>query len=108
MMLITKAIAKTIPALYTNEDFAYAETKIPLKLFTPWANATWYITEMDVETGDMFGWCDLGHGPGMSEMGYVNLDEIKSLNGPAGLKVERDIHWDTDTTLDMVMGGDKS
>lgn len=60
-----------------------------LKLFTPWANATWLITERDPEDPDLlFGLCDLGVGE--PELGYVRLSELMALRGPAGLKVERD------------------
>jgi hypothetical protein len=101
MKLITKAIAAKIPTLYTNEEKSLAETKVPLKLFTPWANATWFITEMNVDTGMMFGYCDLGMG--MPELGYVSMNELEGLRGPAGLRVERDRHWDHNTTLEAVM-----
>ena len=58
-----------------------------LKLFTPWANCTWLITEMD-EDDRLFGLCDLGmQSP---EIGYVMLAELKAVTGPGGLKIERD------------------
>lgn len=97
MKLITKAIAAKLPPLYALDGKPAEEVKVPLKLFTPWAGATWYITEMDPETGMMFGWCDLGMG--CPELGYVSLVELEALHGPAGLKVERDMWWDEDTTL---------
>lgn len=69
-----------------------------LKLFTPWANATWLITSIDPEEPNMaFGLCDLGMGS--PELGSVWLPEIIALTGPAGLKVERDIHFTADKTL---------
>lgn len=59
-----------------------------VKLFTPDAQCTWLITEID-EDGLMFGLCDLGMGE--PELGYVSLEEITSVKGPLGLKVEVDI-----------------
>lgn len=63
-----------------------------VKLFTPWAGATWLLSEIDPETPDIaFGLCDLGLG--MTELGYVSLAELQSLRGMFGLRVERDMHF---------------
>ena len=103
MMLITKEIAKKLPALYANEDKEAKDIKVPLKLFNPCGAATWYITEMNPETGIMFGWCDLGMG--YPELGYVDLNELKTIRLRFGLSIERDMWWDSNTTLDKVMNG---
>ncbi len=61
-----------------------------VKFFTPAANATWLISEID---GDqMFGLCDLGHGT--LELGYISLAEMQSIR-VRGLPVERDAWWDS-------------
>lgn len=60
-----------------------------VKLFTPWANATWLLTELDPEDERFaFGLADLGLG--FPEMGEIYLPEIEALRGLAGLRVERD------------------
>ena len=60
-----------------------------VKLFTPWAAATWLLSELDPDDPDIaFGLCDLGHG--FPELGEVRLSEIASLRGPLGLGVEVD------------------
>lgn len=60
-----------------------------IKLFTPDAQATWLLTEIDPDDEDRaFGLCDLGLG--MPEMGWVSLNELAALRGPLGLPVERD------------------
>jgi hypothetical protein len=46
-------------------DFAPA-----LKLFCPWNNATWLITELDPETNIAFGLGDIG--TGFPELGYIS------------------------------------
>lgn len=62
-----------------------------VKLFVPWGAATWIITEM-MEDGDtLFGLCDLGFGA--PELGYVSLAEIESIDGPFGLRIERDLYF---------------
>jgi Protein of unknown function (DUF2958) len=66
---------------------------VPLvKLFTPDANATWLLTEIDPEAPDLaFGLCCLGLGN--PELGSVSLSELASVRGPMGLPVERDMHY---------------
>lgn len=63
-----------------------------VKLFTPWASATWLLTETYPDDPDIaFGLCDLGHG--FPELGCVALSEITALRGPGGLRVEKDRHF---------------
>lgn len=69
-----------------------------VKLFTPWAGATWLLSELDPEDQDIaFGLCDLGQGT--PELGYVSLAELRNLRGPGGLTVERDPWFKADRTL---------
>ncbi|MES2479446.1 MAG: DUF2958 domain-containing protein [Bacteroidota bacterium] len=64
-----------------------------VKLFTPDANATWLISEIDPDEPRLaFGLCDLGMG--FPELGYVDLNEIKSVRGTLGLPVERDLNFE--------------
>lgn len=61
-----------------------------VKLFTPDANATWLLTEIDPFDEDRaFGLCDLGLG--CPELGYASLSEIMQVRGKYGLPVERDL-----------------
>lgn len=63
-----------------------------IKLFTPDAQATWLLIDIDPEDPDMaFGLCDLGMG--YPELGYVSLAELASLRGKLGLPIERDLHF---------------
>ena len=92
MKLLTKALEKKLPALYAQDgkgDKALAY----VKFFTPWTNWTWYVTEYDPETGDCFGLVE-GH---ETELGYFNLKELQAIQGPFGLKIERDILFETTT-----------
>jgi hypothetical protein len=69
-----------------------------IKLFCPWGGATWLLTELDPEDNDIaFGLCDLGMG--CPELGSVRLSEIESVRGPAGLRIERDMHFTAKKTL---------
>jgi hypothetical protein len=76
-----------------TEDF-----KPVVKHFCPWGGATWLLTELDPEEPDhAFGLCDLG--PGFPELGRVSLAELDALRGPGGLRIERDIHFESLKTL---------
>ena len=60
-----------------------------VKLFTPDANCTWLLTELDPEDPDIaFGLCDLGLG--FPELGAVRISELEAVRGPMGLPIERD------------------
>jgi hypothetical protein len=69
-----------------------------IKLFTPDANATWLLSEIDLHCPYIaFGLCDLG--VGFPELGYVDLREIFNQRGGLGLPVERDLHFNPNKTL---------
>ena len=61
-----------------------------VKWFTPDANATWLITEIDPD-GYAFGLCDLG--TGTPELGYIRLQDLRTIRGSLGLPVERDMSF---------------
>ena len=69
-----------------------------MKLFCPWGAATWLISEIDPHESDRaFGLCDLGMGS--PEIGSVSLEELRQLRGPMGLRIERDLHFKADKTV---------
>ena len=74
------------------------DPKPVIKLFTPDAQATWLLTEIDPDDEDRaFGLCDLGLG--MPEIGWVRLSELAALRGPMGLPIERDKWFVADAEL---------
>lgn len=98
---MTKEILDRIPALYA-QDGKGDEAIVHVKFFTPWANWTWYATEYDPEERIFFGYVKSPMG---AELGYFSLDELKSLKGPVGLKIERDRHFGI-TTMGAVVRGE--
>jgi hypothetical protein len=66
-----------------------------VKLFTPDAQCTWLLTELD--NGLLFGLCDLGLA--CPELGYVSLIELQSVRGKLGLPIERDLHFTAIKTI---------
>ena len=54
--LMTKELGDTIPPLYANDGADDPDAVVArVKLFSPYSNWTWYITEWDAETGTCFG-----------------------------------------------------
>ena len=86
MKLFTKAQYEKLLQNGSNRDKDHPPV---IKLFTPDAQCTWLISEIDPSDPDTaFGLCDLGFGE--PELGYVHLPEILRLRGKLGLPVERD------------------
>lgn len=97
MKLMTKAIEKKIPKLYSQEKVN--DPIVYVKFFCPWSNWTWYATEYDPETRQCFGYVE-GH---EGELGYFSLDELETITGFGGLKIERDLHFKP-TPLSVIKG----
>jgi hypothetical protein len=92
MKLITKAIQNKL-----EKNRGVENARPALKLFTPWTNCTWLITEIEEDGDTMFGLCDLGMG--QPELGYVSLSELQSVKGPFGLKIERDMYFEAEKPI---------
>ena len=100
--LMTEKLASTIPALYANEKVADYDTVLAhAKLFSPYSNWTWFITELDHATGTCFGLVE-----GLErELGYFDLTELAETtvfgDVPA---VERDLYWKPRTLGEIKRG----
>jgi hypothetical protein len=96
MKLLTKALRKELPALYSQEN--NPDPKVVVKFFTPWTNWTWYATEGEPildDDGNEVDFRFFGLVDGQEkELGYFSLNEMSSIMGPWGLKIERDMHFD--------------
>ena len=86
MKLLTKEIERAFPE-WASTDGQGDSAKVIAKFFTPDSNWTWYATEFDGE--DTFFGLVCGH---ETELGYFSLSELRSVKGPLGLAIERDLH----------------
>lgn len=91
MIMLTKAIEKKLPRIYSQEDIR--DPIVQVKYFTPWSRWTWYGIEYDPVTREFFGYVKSGIDPDYDELGYFSLEELETIRGPFGLKVERDMHF---------------
>lgn len=99
MKLITESQRKKLLAngerRQTDADF---DPHPVVKLFTPDADCTSLLTELDPDEPDRaFGLCDLGLG--FPELGYVSLRELAAVRGKLGLPIERDRYFLPDRTI---------
>ena len=85
--LLPGELRERIPALYATQDDA--DPTVQAKLFTPWTTWTWFVTEFDGQD-TCFGLVS-GH---EVELGYFNLAELEAIEGPHGLRIERDLHFE--------------
>jgi hypothetical protein len=85
---ITGGILKALPPLRSQDGLGMAAVA-RVRYFGGGA-AVWYVTELDPETGEAFGWADLFGDSG--ELGYMSLEEIGTTVGQY-LPMERDLHW---------------
>ena len=106
MKLLTRSIYEQllrngrIREALAEEGKADADFLPVVKLFTPDANCTWLLTELDPEEPDTaFGLCDFGFGS--PELGSVRISEMESVRGALGLPVERDLHFQAVHTLSV-------
>ena len=103
MTLITKALTERFLANGRAQRAAMdkgdgaLDFKPVVKLFTPDAQCTWLLTELDPDGGLAFGLCDLGLGE--PELGYVSLIEPATVRRKLGLPVERELHFKGDKMI---------
>ena len=64
---------------------------------SPAAHPTWYAREFDGE--DIFFGLVIGL---EIELGYFSLSELKSVKGPLGLPLERDLHFEPKTLQELM------
>ena len=82
-------VKASLPALYSQEK--EKDPTVHVKFFCPWNQWTWFATEGQEQDRDFifFGYV-IGH---EREWGYFSLNELQSVTGPMGLKIERDIYF---------------
>ena len=100
--LMTKEVGDTIPAIYAHKNVeSYDDVLASVKLFSPYGNWTWFITEWDAETGTCFGLVEGFE----TELGYFDLTELAEATVFGGVPaVERDLYWQPKTIREIRRG----
>jgi len=88
MELLPAEVALRLPPLYSQEEIG-SEALAQVKFFTPWTSWTWYASEYSPQHRLFFGVV-----VGIArEFGNFSLDELQTIRGPGGLRIERDLYW---------------
>ncbi len=97
--LLSKEQLEQLPDLYETES---QENPIfQMKIFTPYANFTWFLIEISKQDFDT---C-FGYVQGLeSELGYFSLKELESIRGSLGLPVEVDNNFEATSLLTIKKG----
>jgi len=93
MNLLTKAIERKIPPLYSTEEVETQDKTIVCKFFAVGSGWTWYVVEGErQEDGDylFFGLVDGFE----KEWGYFSLGELESVKWHDIPGIERDLYFD--------------
>lgn len=91
MKLITKEIERALKKFPLDSQDG-KEGICVCKFFNPCGRETWYVTEGDFDGED---WTFFGYVTGLyeDEWGYFTLSELRSVKGPFGLGIERDMYY---------------
>ena len=100
--LITRELEKRIPPLGDSDKVASVDDMlVHVKLFSPYSVWSWYIVELDLETGRCFGLVEGFE----TEMGYFDLADLANATCGELAAVERDLHW-RPTTIGKIRRSD--
>jgi hypothetical protein len=92
MKLMTKALLKKLPPIYSTEKTPLEEKLAVIKFFFPMGRGTWYGIEYNPEEKLFFGYVLSPLGSDCDELGYFSLAELESVK-VHGLKIERDLYF---------------
>jgi|HubBroStandDraft_6_1064221.scaffolds.fasta_scaffold167311_4 hypothetical protein len=92
MKLLTKEIEMELRKHPLGSHDGERYPKVHVKFFTPWTQWTWYATEAHFLPDGEVEFFGLVEGL-ETELGYFHLSELQSIQGPGGLKVERDMYF---------------
>lgn len=93
--LITKAIETAFAKQGDTSELESKDIKIVAKFFDPMGAGTWYVYDRDPDCHDrLWAFCNLGDSS-CAECGTVSLSELEEIRLPLGMKIERDIHFDS-------------
>tara|TARA_R110000782_G_scaffold161794_1_gene253768 strand:+ start:132 stop:437 length:306 start_codon:yes stop_codon:yes gene_type:complete len=101
MKLFTKAQKENLIKnhMETQNSDESIKHKVVVKLFNPSGIGTWYLTELNPDTNIAFGLADLHE----KELGYIDISELENVKLPMGLKIERDLHYETNKILEELL-----
>lgn len=82
----------------TTEDVPMGDKLIIAHYFV--GGADWWLTEINTETGEAFGYVSLI--AGSEEWGYIYLPELEAVLLQNMFPIERDCHWEQKTAREVL------
>jgi|WetSurMetagenome_2_1015567.scaffolds.fasta_scaffold48608_6 hypothetical protein len=92
MKLITSDLKKQFAKQGDTSTKDPSDVMVLAKFFCPWNAHVWFATDYYEDTKSCFGYVNLSDDQN-AELGYFDIEEMEAIDGPFGLKIERDIHW---------------
>ena len=102
MKLLTKELKEVFAKQGDTSKKDAQDIKVLAKFFNPCGAGTWFAVEYLPDEMLFFGYANLGDSD-CAELGYFSLNELESVKLPFGMGIERDIHWEANTTLQAVI-----
>jgi len=99
MKLLTKEMKK-LPKGNESPEKDIKEVVVKFKFFCPWNSWTWYPVEY-YRDDVFFGLVDGDY----TELGSFSIDEMESIEGPFGMKIERDLYFKPTKIKDLKLQG---
>ena len=99
MRLLTKAIERKIPTLYSTEEVETQDKTIFCKFFALRSGWTWYVVEGERQEDGDYLFFGLVHGH-EQEWGYFSLWELESIRWHGIQGIERDLYFNPVTVGD--------
>ena len=105
MKLLTKEILAAFKKQGDTTLKSSKNIKIIAKFFNPCGCQSWYATEFDPISKEFYGFVSVGD-VRCDELGGFTLKELKNIELPCGLKIERDKSFQTGkySLIDIIKG----
>ena len=103
MKLLTKELEKKLVEEAKKENKDLYKAVAHVKFFDPVGSWTWFASEYDPNTKMFYGLVD-GH---EKELGYFSLKELEELELPMGLKIERDLYFESTLLSELYRGNNE-
>ena len=87
--MLTKKILKDTPELGYGDNLSMEEQTVTAKFFDPTGSFSWYLMELDKDEDRAYGFVTSQFEP-KGEFGPFSMKELKDLDLPFGLYIERD------------------
>ena len=91
--MITKKIAEDTPTINRGDEMKMEEQTVTAKFFDPTGSFTWYLLELDNDGDYAYGFVTSEYEP-FGEFGPFSIKELKEVELPAGLYIERDKYFE--------------